>query len=180
MLDGHRLLVSQPPDNPACPPTHAHTHHAHTLRRYPVPQDPTKGPQVKLNKFSKSDPSPDSGLYYSWDVPGTAHFVALTSYITNDTFSEDTAQYKWFKADLKKVDRKKTPWLIVYFHAPIVSSYEASFKQVECMRLTYEPLLFKYGVDLVLNGHVHAYERSEPMYNYTLNPCGTIHITGEQ
>lgn len=89
--------------------------------------------------------------------------------------------------DLAKVDRKKTPWLIAYFHAPIVTcawrprtaaapprftaclfgmaaegvaahaptsqthaaararrrSYEASFKQVECMRLTYEPLLYR-------------------------------------
>ena len=58
------------------------------------------------------------------------------------------------------------------------SSYEASFKQVECMRLTYEPLLYKYGADLVLNGHVHAYERSKPVYNYTLDACGAVHITG--
>lgn len=166
-----------------------------------MPQDPSKGPNVALNRFSKDRPSPDNGLYYSWNVPGaafaqspsarrrfrgvaggrkpgakaapaswppalaprrprparrltpapapalhpppgptpatpfpspplnprppapppgTAHFIALTSYITNDTFSEDTAQYKWFENDLKKVDRKKTPWLIVYFHAPFV------------------------------------------------------------
>jgi len=147
-----------------------------TLRRYPVPCD--KGTVLlPLNKFSKSDPSPGAGLYYSWQVPGTAHFISLTSYITNDTFSEDTAQYKWFEKDLKSVDRNSTPWLIVYFHAPLVTSFEDSFKQAECMRLTYEPLLFKYGVDLVLNGHVHAYERTRRVYNYTLDPCGPMHIT---
>jgi transglutaminase-like putative cysteine protease len=32
----------------------------------------------------------------------------------------NTAQYKWLEADLKKFDRKATPWLIVYFHAPFV------------------------------------------------------------
>jgi hypothetical protein len=62
-------------------------------------------------------------------------------------------------------------------HAPFVTSYADSFKQVECMRLTYEPLMYKYGVDLVINGHVHAYERSKPVYNYTLDPCGPLHIT---
>lgn len=35
----------------------------------------------------------------------------------------------------------------------------------------------QYGVDVALNGHVHAYERSKPQYNYRLDPCGTIHIT---
>ncbi|KIY91669.1 hypothetical protein MNEG_16295 [Monoraphidium neglectum] len=144
--------------------------------RYPVPQDKTKAKPFP-NKFTKKNPSPDNNLYYSWDVPGTAHFIALTSYIPNDTFTVNTAQYKWLEADLKKFDRKATPWLIVYFHAPFVSSYEASFKQVECMRLTYEPLLYKYGTNLILNGHVHAYERFYNNYNYTLDRCGPVHIT---
>ncbi|KAI8468926.1 MAG: Metallo-dependent phosphatase-like protein [Monoraphidium minutum] len=151
--------------------------------RYPVPQAPagTKpgdAPlRVEVNRFTAANPSPDRGLFYSVDIPGTAHISTVTSYITNDTFQPDTDQYKWFEADLAGVDRKKTPWLIVMFHAPVISSYEDAFKQVECMRLTYEPLLYKYGVDIVYNGHVHAYERSKPQYNYTLDPCGTIHIT---
>ncbi|KAI8465064.1 MAG: Metallo-dependent phosphatase-like protein [Monoraphidium minutum] len=145
--------------------------------RYPVPQDPSKPPAPKPNQYSDENPSPTNNMYYSWDVPGTAHFIALTSYIPNDTFTEDTAQYKWLAADLAKVDRKKTPWLIAYFHAPFVTSYEASFKQVECMRLTYEPLLYKYGADLILNGHVHAYERFYNTYNFTLDKCGPVHIT---
>lgn len=72
---------------PSTPPTHSPA-------RYPVPQDPSKPPQAHLNRFSNSNPSPDRGLYYSWSVPGTAHLVALTSYITNDTFSPSTAQWR--------------------------------------------------------------------------------------
>ena len=41
----------------------------------------------------------------------------------------------------------------------------------------YEPLLYKYGVDLVFNGHQHAYERTKPVYNWTLDDCGPMHIT---
>ena len=35
----------------------------------------------------------------------------------------------------------------------------------------------RYGVDLVLNGHVHAYERTHPMYKYKPDTCGPIYIT---
>ncbi len=34
------------------------------------------------------------------------------------------------------------------------------FKELECHRLAVEPLLYKYGVNIALHGHVHAYERS--------------------
>jgi hypothetical protein len=43
--------------------------------------------------------------------------------------------------------------------------------------MTYYDMARQYGVDLVLNGHVHAYERSKPVYNYTLDACGPVHIT---
>jgi hypothetical protein len=35
-----------------------------------------------------------------------------------------------------------------------------------------EPLLYKYGVDILLGGHIHSYERSFPVYNNTLDECG--------
>ena len=39
-----------------------------------------------------------------------------------------------------------------------------------------EPLLYKYGVDVVLSGHVHAYERVEPVLNGCLNECGPVYL----
>jgi hypothetical protein len=33
------------------------------------------------------------------------------------------------------------------------------------MRKAYEPLLYAAGVNLVTSGHVHAVERSYPVYN---------------
>ncbi|KAJ6683645.1 hypothetical protein OIU85_007344 [Salix viminalis] len=47
----------------------------------------------------------------------------------------------------------------------------------ECMRVAMEDLLYQYGVDVIFNGHVHAYERSNRVYNYKLDPCGPVHIT---
>jgi hypothetical protein len=41
------------------------------------------------------------------------------------------------------------------------------------MRQTYEQLLKDYNVDLVVNGHVHSYERTNPVFNMTV---GTGHL----
>ena len=32
------------------------------------------------------------------------------------------------------------------------------------------------GVDIVLNGHVHAYERTAAVYKWQLNECGPVHL----
>ncbi|WIA44097.1 hypothetical protein OEZ86_010448 [Tetradesmus obliquus] len=146
--------------------------------RFPVPQLPGL-PRIKpLAMPADGQPLKDPiNMYYSFDIPGIAHMVFLSNYIPYDTWGADTAQYKWLAADLETVNRKATPWLIVHMHAPLVTSWEGSFKDAECMRLTYEPLLFKHGVDLFFNGHTHAYERMYPNYNYTMNDCGIVHIT---
>ncbi|RXH87095.1 hypothetical protein DVH24_028595 [Malus domestica] len=47
----------------------------------------------------------------------------------------------------------------------------------ECMRLEMEELLYSYGVDIVFNGHVHAYERSNRVYDYNLDHCGPLYLT---
>ncbi|KAJ0958597.1 putative Acid phosphatase [Helianthus annuus] len=40
-----------------------------------------------------------------------------------------------------------------------------------------EGLLYKARVDVVLAGHVHAYERFNRVYNHVANNCGPVHIT---
>lgn len=67
---------------------------------------------------------------------------------------------------LLQLDRTKTPWVIVAIHAPWYHTYAGHYKEVECMRQRYESLFAQYQVDLVLSGHVHAYERIRPVINY--------------
>jgi acid phosphatase type 7 len=66
----------------------------------------------------------DNGMYGSVSLPGVAHIIQLTSYVFNSTFEKHEKMYKWLEADLKKVDRTKTPWLIVLFHDPWYSTDE--------------------------------------------------------
>ncbi|CAA7400609.1 unnamed protein product [Spirodela intermedia] len=122
-------------------------------------------------------PSEDSGsfspFYYSFDAGGI-HFIMLGAYVS---YNRSGNQYKWLERDLAKVDRSTTPWLIATWHAPWYSTYRAHYREAECMRIEMEELLYSHGVDIIFNGHVHAYERSNRVFNYSLDPCGPVHIT---
>ena len=113
-----------------------------------------------------------TGLYYSYEVAGL-HVIMLGCYAD---YTRKSQQYKWLEADLAKLDRSRTPWLIVGMHAPWYNSNVAHQGEMENMRSTMEDLLFEYGVDMVFAGHVHAYERSERVYRQKINARGAIYI----
>ncbi|GBG72812.1 hypothetical protein CBR_g12379 [Chara braunii] len=114
----------------------------------------------------------DSNLYYSFEVAG-AHIIMLNSFTD---FKENSTLYSWLKGDLGRVDRQRTPWLIVLFHSPWYNSNYAHKNDGEEMRKAIEDLLYSAKVDLVFTGHVHAYERTKPMYNWKESPCGITYI----
>jgi len=66
----------------------------------------------------------------------------------------------WLREEFKRVDRKKTPWLIVLMHVPFYNSDDVHFMEGESMRAVFEKWFVRNRVDIVFAGHVHAYERS--------------------
>ncbi|KZV48951.1 Purple acid phosphatase 21 [Dorcoceras hygrometricum] len=114
-----------------------------------------------------------SNLYYSFDVSGV-HVIMLGSYTDFEVGSD---QYTWLQADLKGVDRTKTPWILVLLHAPWYNSNLAHQGEGESMRKTMENMLFRERVDMVLAGHVHAYERFTRVYDNNANECGPVYVT---
>ena len=118
--------------------------------------------------------STDGPLYYSWES-GNAHFISLNSYMPFDATSD---QYKWLEADLKSIDRERTPWVFAGTHAPWYNSnkHHQNEPQEWGMRDSMEPLLHKHQVDVLFCGHVHAYERSYPVYNGTVTPGAMLEI----
>ncbi|KAM5559513.1 putative purple acid phosphatase 20 [Rosa sericea] len=117
----------------------------------------------------------ESNLYYSFNVAGV-HVIMLGSYTDFDPAS---SQYKWLQADLAKVDRGRTPWVVVFIHAPWYNSNEAHQGESESidMKSSMEELLYKGRVDLIFAGHVHAYERFTRVYKDKADDCGPVHIT---
>lgn len=95
--------------------------------------------------------------YYSFDY-GNIHFIVLESYETNR--SPDGAMLTWLREDLAATDQD---WIIAYWHHPPYSkgSHDSDTEgQLIEMRENALPILEAGGVDLVLAGHSHIYERS--------------------
>eukprot|EP00466_Bigelowiella_natans_P002986 jgi/Bigna1/36227/e_gw1.13.40.1 len=113
-----------------------------------------------------------SNLWWSRDV-GPMHLIGLCSYAQT---APGSLQYEWLQQDLAQVDRTNTPWIIVMMHAPWYNSNSGHRAESELMRVAMEPLLVNHGVDIVLNGHVHAYERILPVYEGCRTPCGPTYL----
>ena len=54
-------------------------------------------------------------------------------------------------------------WKISYFHHPLYSDAGRHGSSID-LRLRLEPLLIKYGTDVVFSGHDHLYERVKPQH----------------
>ncbi|KAH6779282.1 purple acid phosphatase 26 [Perilla frutescens var. hirtella] len=102
----------------------------------------------------------------------SAHIIVLSTY---SPFVKYTPQWLWLQEEFKRVDREKTPWLIVMMHAPMYNSYNSHFMEGEGMRVVFESWFCRYKVDLVFAGHVHAYERSASYGHSTLEIVNRTH-----
>lgn len=84
-------------------------------------------------------------------------------------FGAPNQQLDFLAADLASVDRTVTPWLIVAGHRPW---YTAGTKGCAPCQQAFEPLFYKYGVDLGVFGHVHNSQRFYPVNNSVADPNG--------
>lgn len=102
---------------------------------------------------------PKNERYYSFDC-GPIHVVMLDSGASYA--APPPAMTEWLEQDLKASARDpRHPWIVVGFHFPLYTSGE--YGSWEEGRAAWSPLFDRYGVALVLSGHVHAYERSWPV-----------------
>jgi len=104
--------------------------------------------------------------FYSFDY-GNVHFLSLDSYgkENNATRLYDTlgAQVQWIKQDLAANDKK---WVIAYWHHPpyTMGSHNSDTEsELVNIRQNFIRILERMGVDLILTGHSHDYERSKLM-----------------
>lgn len=111
-----------------------------------------------------------SPSYYAYDL-GNIHFISLDSYGIEKgkyrLFDPEGPQMKWLKKDLE--NNKNRGWIIAYWHHPPYSmGSHNSDKDQELVRIRENlvRVLESYGVDLVLCGHSHDYERSRLIRGY--------------
>jgi acid phosphatase type 7 len=80
-------------------------------------------------------------------------------------------QLDFIKADLASVDRRITPWVVLNGHRPWVTTGGSGNICSSC-QAAFETLMYTYGVDLAIFGHVHNAQRSLPVFNNTADPNG--------
>ena len=108
--------------------------------------------------------------YYSYDY-ANIHFIVLDS-MTAIYRQPGGAMAQWLKADLADTTKD---WIIAYFHHPPYtkgSHNSDSESDLIEIRAHIVPILEEGGVDMVLSGHSHSYERSyliDGYYHYSLN-----------
>jgi predicted phosphodiesterase len=90
--------------------------------------------------------------YYSFKPADGVRFFALDS-----TYVDDK-QLKWVDDQLAT---SGSDWKIAFFHHPPYSSGETHGSD-ETLRTQLEPIFVKRGVNVVLTGHEHFYERIKP------------------
>lgn len=107
--------------------------------------------------------------YYSYDI-GNVHFLALDSYGPDNKglhmYDEMSEQVEWVKKDLQA---NKSKWVVAYWHHPpyTMGSHDSDKESLLVkIRENFIKTIEEYGVDLVLCGHSHVYERTKLIKGY--------------
>jgi hypothetical protein len=152
---------------------------------YMVAQGNHEGPDLGatdhyINRFTM--PGQGLNFFYSFNV-GKVHFLAYsTEFPIQKDYEWQKVQMDFIMRDLNSVNRTHTPWVVAYAHRPLYCSADWNIEygygpvprerhngdcleQAPIIRKAFEDVFYENKVDLLLYGHVHAYERFSPVYN---------------
>jgi 3',5'-cyclic AMP phosphodiesterase CpdA len=116
------------------------------------------------------------GLWYAF----TAGSVRVISIANDDVVYQDSgnsyvrgysagAQKAWLERELSASrGNRDIDWIVVCMHQVAISTAEANGADLG-IREEWAPLFDRYGVDLVVCGHEHHYERSHPIRGHEAN-----------
>ncbi len=114
--------------------------------------------------------------YYSFDY-GNIHFIVLDSYESDRNVGG--SMYTWCENDIQNTT---ADWIVAFWHHPPYTkgshNSDAESDLIQ-MRQNFLPMLEDNGVDLILTGHSHSYERSHFInghygYSSTFDPATHI------
>ena len=124
-------------------------------------------------------PAPEA--YYQFRF-GDAAFFMLNSNQREKEFAKGGSQYEWLSEQLSKCDAK---WKFACHHHATYTGEEDDYGNTWNESTTFGddavrqilPVYEKFGIDMVMFGHLHLYERSHPIKNGKVDfEAGTIHL----
>jgi calcineurin-like phosphoesterase family protein len=110
--------------------------------------------------------NPTNRLYKPFNMNGDRYYTFVKTnvrFFVLDSNLLDARQISWIETVLKDAP---DGWKICFFHHPIYSNAGRHGSDV-ALRVALEPILVKYGVDVVFSGHDHVYERLKPQKGIT-------------
>lgn len=118
---------------------------------------------------------PGNEAWFAFDY-GNSRFIFLDSEVTTST---STDQYNWLQAELSRPETQRAAFRIVCFHKPpYVNVWNGGgYTGEPFVRSDWVPLFTQKNVDLVVSGHMHAYQRGASngvMYVVSGGGGGTI------
>jgi predicted MPP superfamily phosphohydrolase len=96
--------------------------------------------------------------YYTFTRGQSEKGDPLAQFFALDSSRMDREQLAWLE---KELAASRATWKIPFFHHPIYSSGRTHGSDLT-LRRDLEPLFTRYGVQTVLSGHDHIYERIKP------------------
>ena len=117
--------------------------------------------------------------FYSFDY-GDVHFVVLNNLMWEmNQFQPNMLadQRAWFRKDMEQTKKK---WKVVLMHRDIIL-YEFNRpgshpERFDDEGVAFMPLFDRYGVDVVLTGHLHTYRNRGHIYNYRRDSRGPLYL----
>ncbi len=129
--------------------------------------DDSEGFSGYMSHFSQSQ------TYFSYNH-GDVHILVIDT--DRNSYASGSAQRSFVQNDLQSASTNPNiKWIIAYLHKPMYtspntcgsSSCSNTGSENTNIRNGFGPMFAQYGVDLVLQGHVHNYQRT---YKLTYNP----------
>ncbi len=131
---------------------------------------------VKFYASVGNHDAPANVRYPLWNMNGERYYNYATKnvrFFALDSNKVDQQELAWLDAELAKA---KEDWKICYFHHPLYSDGGTHGSAID-VRVLFEPLFVKYGVNVVFAGHDHIYERITPqkgIYHFVEGSSGQL------
>lgn len=130
------------------------------VRKFELPYKPLLDDQVEFHAALGNHDDPNQRYYKLFRLNGERYHTfkkGNVRFFVIDSNYLDPDQVAWLE---KELAASGSDWKIVYFHHPLYTTARRG-PEVE-LRKVLEPIFIKYGVDVVLSGHEHIYERMAP------------------
>jgi predicted phosphodiesterase len=133
-------------------------------KEFETPYKELLGGGVKFYATLGNHDNPNERLYKPFNMNGERYYSFRPEnskgvrFFSLDSNYVDQKQLEWLE---KELAASGSDWKICFFHHPLYSSGE-THGSAEAQRKLLEPVFLKYGVNVVLSGHEHFYERIKP------------------